>query len=213
VVDAIPYDLDWREDTDLGGRHVRLRLLRPDDRERLSEGFYRLSDQGRYQRFLAAKTRLTGAELAYLTELDQQTHLAIGASELTADGREGRGLGVARFICDPADPEVAEAAIAVVDDAQGQGLGRQLLSHLVEAARSRGVRRFRGEVLASNVAALRLLESVGTPVLKKVASGVTCVEVELPGAEPRGSKAYELLRLVASDKLRIRRFLSWLDRE
>jgi GNAT superfamily N-acetyltransferase len=207
----VTYDDAWQLETDLGDLRIRLRLLRPDDRERLTEGFHRLSDQGRYQRFLAAKTRLTDAELAYLTDLDQRSHLAIGASEL--DGEiEGRGLGVARFVCDDADPTVAEAAIAVVDDAQGQGLGRLLFSHLVAAAIERGVCRFRGELLAGNVAALRLLESVGTPVHHQVEAGVTHVEVELDGAEPRKSKAYELLKLVATDKLRIRRFLAWLDK-
>ena len=204
------HDERWQLSTELGGREILLRLLRPGDRDRLAEGFYRLSDRGRYQRFLTPKNRLSDAELRYLTELDNEDHLAIGAVELTGGG-EGRGLGVARFVRDASDPEVAEAAIAVVDDAQGIGLGRLLFDHLVAAAAERGVHRFRGEVLAENRAALRLLEGVGAPLHKRIEAGVTEVEVELPVIEPRRSKAYALLRLVAADKLRIRRFLRWLD--
>lgn len=205
------YDESWRERTRLGDRDIVLRLLRPSDRERLAEGFHRLSDQGRYQRFLAAKPRLSEAELRYLTELDHDTHLAIGASEIDSDGNEGRGLGVARFIRDSKDPEVAEAAITVIDEAQGLGLGTHLFEHLVEAAKSRGVRRFRGEVLADNRAALHLLEGLGVPLPRHIESGVAEIEVELPGVEPRRSIAYKLLKLVAANKLRIRRFLSWLE--
>lgn len=205
------YDESWSERAQLGERQVGLRLLRPTDRERISEGFHDLSDQGRYQRFLSAKTRLSEKELTYLTELDHDNHLAIGAIEIDASGAEGRGLGVARFICDADEPSVAEAAVAVIDDAQGMGLGRLLFDHLVEAAKSRGVQRFRGELLASNQAALHLLESVGAPVLKEIEDGITQVEVELPGARHTSSKAYDLLKLAATDKLRIRRFLWWLD--
>lgn len=206
------YDDSWSETCSIGGRRIRLRLLRRSDRDRLTEGFHRLSDQGRYQRFLAAKTRLSDAELEYLTDIDQENHLAIGASEIAADGSDGRGLGIARFVRDADHPEVAEAAIAVIDEAQGQGLGRLLFNHLVAAARSRGVRRFRGEMLAENVAAMKLLEGIGAPVQRQIEAGITHIEVDLDGGEPRASKAYELLKLVAHDGVRIRRFLTWLDK-
>jgi GNAT superfamily N-acetyltransferase len=59
-----------------------------------------------------------------------------------------------------AEPEVAEAAVTVVDALQGQGLGKLLLRRLSEAARERGIRRFRGQVLTENTAARKLLQSI-----------------------------------------------------
>src|SRR5215510_13319274 len=107
-----------------------------------------MSPQSRYLRFFTPKACLTEDELRYLTEIDQERHFALGAS--TVDERDG--LGVARFIRLDGEPGVAEAAIAVVDEMHGQGLGSLLFMRLVAAARERGVERVRCEVLGSNLA-------------------------------------------------------------
>ena len=62
------------------GTAVRLRLIRPDDKDRLRAGFARLSPESRYLRFFVPKSTLTDAELVYLTETDGVDHVAIGAS-------------------------------------------------------------------------------------------------------------------------------------
>jgi GNAT superfamily N-acetyltransferase len=49
----------------------------------------------------------------------------------------------------------------VVDDFQGRGVGRLLLTLLVKAAQERGIKKFRGEVLASNEPMRKLLEMNG----------------------------------------------------
>ena len=107
---------DYREQTRLrDGTHVELRLIRPEDKHLLVEGLERMSPESRFFRFFAHRDHLTPRELAYLTELDYDEHVAIGARTFTDEGREV-GLGVARFIrLDP--PEVAEVAITVIDDA------------------------------------------------------------------------------------------------
>src|SRR5579871_764791 len=132
------------------GTRVRLRMLRPEDRERLRAGFERLSPQSRYRRFLSPTPRLTERMLTYLTHAYGRDHVAIGAERVEPDGRGGEGLGVARFIRLADAPDTAEAAVAVVDDVQGRGLGRLLLATLVEAACERGIRKFRAHVLPGN---------------------------------------------------------------
>ena len=57
--------------------------------------------------------------------------------------------GVARFI-DSVRGHTAEVAVAVVDHMQRRGIGRLLLAHLADAARERGIRRFRAEVMRAN---------------------------------------------------------------
>ena len=109
-------------------------------------------------RFFTNKSRWNDAELAYLTELDHERHLAIGAGRLDADGNE-EGIGVARFVVSPDDPTMAEAAVALLDEVQNVGLGRLLFMRLIAAARERGVERFFAETLPDNFAMQRLWRS------------------------------------------------------
>lgn len=142
------------------GRRVRLRSIRPDDRQKMREGLARLSPKSRYRRFFTDKRTLSDKELDYLTEPDGVLHYAIVAGEIDAEGNEGLGAGVARFVAQPEHPKVAEPAILVVDDFQGQGLGRALMDRLIACASERGIERFRSEVLAKNTPMLTLLDDI-----------------------------------------------------
>jgi GNAT superfamily N-acetyltransferase len=144
------FDKSYREEVRLrNGEVVILRPVRPDDKELLLRGFARLSGRSRYARFMSPRKGFTDSELAFLTEVDGESHFAIGATRLLEDGSV-EGIAVARFIRLPADPTTAEPAITVIDDYQGQGLGTVLLARLVAAARERGVLRFHCEFLAEN---------------------------------------------------------------
>ena len=74
-------------------------------------------------------------DLEYLTEVDHVDHEAIGA----VDPRTGAGLGVARYVRDAERPDAAEAAVAVVDEWQGRGLGGLLLRRLTDRATANGI--------------------------------------------------------------------------
>jgi GNAT superfamily N-acetyltransferase len=192
----VKLDRDYREVATLrDGTPVVLRLVRPEDKDLLARGFARLSPTSRYLRFFSPKASLTDDELRYLTEVDQIHHVALGAS--TLDGQDG--LGVARLIEQPGEPGVAEAAIAVIDDMHGKGLGSLLYERLVEAARERGITRFRCEVLGSNTAMQDFLHATPGAHTTRVDSGVVTIELPLPPepSKPRESGIYELLRQVA----------------
>lgn len=179
------FDGDFSEQAVLrDGTRAQLRCVRAEDKELLREGFARLSPESRYRRFLSAKNHLSDHELRYLTEVDGDRHFAIGARRLDADGVEAEGLAIARYVRLPEQPEVAEAAIAVVDPMQGQGLGTLLLRRLVEAAIERGVKRFRCVVLASNDPMRHLLESLGLEVQESHDGDLLLVDVPLPEAMP-----------------------------
>lgn len=206
---ALHFDQTWEEDAALrDGSTVHVRLLQPRDKELLRAGFERLSPESRYRRFFSHKTRLTDRELVYLTELDQITHVAIGASRIGSDGAE-EGLGVARFVRLPDRPECAEAAIAVVDDMQGKGVGGLLFARLVAAARERGVERFRCEVLGDNEPMQRFLQELDPDAEIHFEDRVAIMELALPEIEatrpatepPRETAMYDLLRLTARGRL------------
>lgn len=143
------------------GTPVTLRLLRPEDRDELRRAFTHLSPRTRYLRFLHSASDLSDQMLDYLTQTDGMDHLAIAAVTSSLDLKHDVGLGVARFIRLPDQPSVAEAAVTVVDEAQGKGLGRMLLEVLAIAARERGVHTFRAEVLSSNAGVRNILAEAG----------------------------------------------------
>lgn len=141
------------------GQPVTLRAIRPDDAEALRAGFRRLSSESRYLRFHSVLTDLSPAVLRYLTNVDGDNHIAIVAV-MPDEGGE-RIVGVARCVRDEARRDVAEAAFTVADDMQRKGLGTRLLAELASAARARGVRCFRLEVMRDNAAMRRLIDEAG----------------------------------------------------
>jgi RimJ/RimL family protein N-acetyltransferase len=113
------------------GASVLIRPIRPEDREALERAFTRLSERSRYTRFLAPMEHLSPTMLTYLTEVDHSDHEAL----IAFDRRSGEAVGVARYV--RTEGNVAEAAVTVVDDWQGRGLGTGLTSLLAERALSR----------------------------------------------------------------------------
>jgi GNAT superfamily N-acetyltransferase len=110
------------------------------------------------------------------------------------DAADGRGLGIARFIRDPDNPEVAEVAIAVIDDWQRRGLGSELLTRLFERAREEGIRHFTALVADDNEGIAGLLHSLGVQI-RVVAQEAGAVSYEItPAPEGRGTELQRLLR-------------------
>ena len=201
------------------GTAVVLRLLVPEDKPILAAGFAHLSQPARYARFLAPKSSLSEDELRYLTEVDQETHFAIGAVREAGDGRGNSiGAGIARFVRIADQHAMAEAAIAVADDMQGHGLGKLLFLRLCAAAAERGIERFRCEVLGSNTQMAALLASIAPERTVAVGAGVMSIEMQLPNvlatephsSHPPAGPMYKLLRAAADNAIEwteaVRRF-------
>jgi predicted GNAT family acetyltransferase len=118
---------------------------------------------------------------------------------LTADGAEGRGVAIARFIRSQADPKLAEVAITVIDEMQEQGIGHLLLERLIEAARERGVNRFRFQILGNNEKAKALVRDVCPSMKFSGDSSVISAETSLEETLGEGLEGlFDVLRLVAS---------------
>jgi RimJ/RimL family protein N-acetyltransferase len=165
------------------GADLVLRMVRPDDKQAFVDGFARLSDRTRYQRFMAPKTGFTDSELAFLTEVDGNDHVAIVAAR-EQDGREPEGIGVARFVRAEDDRDVAELGIVVADAWQCRGIGRLLLERIVDAASERGIRRIRAQVLADNRQILGLLKDYLVAGTVETDHGVLILEFPIPERNP-----------------------------
>jgi acetyltransferase len=139
------------------GTDVVIRPIRPEDAGLVRDFVAGLSEEARFFRFMNVLQELSGAQLVRLTQLDYSKEIALLAVTATAPETE---LGVARFSVNP-DGESCEFAIVLADRATGKGLGQKLLSALIDVARSRGLRRIGGEVLANNHAMLGLAQTLG----------------------------------------------------
>ncbi|MDQ4005682.1 MAG: GNAT family N-acetyltransferase, partial [Actinomycetota bacterium] len=172
------------------GTLVRLRPVVPEDKGYIVEGFRRLSPESRYRRFMAPLAELSEAQLRELTEIDYEDHFALIA--LSLDEADTPGMGVSRYVRDREEPDVAEAAVTVIDDYHGRGLGTLLLQALGAVALEHGIKRFRGYVLENNRPIREVLAALGATVHHDSA-GLVRVDIDLPATadELRGSPLYD----------------------
>jgi GNAT superfamily N-acetyltransferase len=180
------------------GSRVRIRRLRHSDSELLLRGFRRLSPESRYRRFLAPTPKLSTGAVRYLVEIDHRSHEALVA----VDEQRGEGVGVARYVRNPARPNAAEVAVTVVDDWQGRGLGMFLLEAITMRAREEGVDTFTALMLVENKQMMDLLRRLGAVRVVDHAAGTVEVEVHLPaiGVSPELRK---LIRIAAASDVAI----------
>ena len=104
----------------------------PEDAPRLRVGMTQLSSMSRYFRFLSDVEELSERQIEHFTHPDQVGHVAWGALDASRPGLDGLGLG--RMIRETGERRVAEMALAVIDAAQGRGVGRVLLAVLLARA-------------------------------------------------------------------------------
>lgn len=190
-----PFEVTLRD-----GTRALIRLLVPADRERLEQGFARLSPASRYLRFHSQIKVLSDAQLRYFTEIDYRDHVAWGALE--ADAPDQPGMGVARYVRLESQPDVAEGAITVLDEYQGRGVGTVLLGVLIRSARANGIATLRNYVLVDNASMLHLFADLGATRAYD-GDGVYRVDVPLPDdlADLPHTAAAEIVRAVAARRL------------
>ena len=161
------------------GRVVVLRVAAPADVPRIAELYAGLSPESFRRRFHSGRPK--PPIVARLARID----VAPGAVSLvaTTPGSRRRLVAEARYV--PTAEDAGELALAVLDDFQGLGLGRILLSALLDHARASGLGRLSAVVSLSNDAMLHLLARYGS-VLTEPAdeSFVVSLEISATGGMP-----------------------------
>ncbi|MFG2006244.1 GNAT family N-acetyltransferase [Spirillospora sp. NPDC048911] len=153
------------------GAQVEIRPLVPGDREAIAQLHRGLSTESLYLRFFAVNRGMADQVAARLCREPGPGHAGLGAwlrDEL---------VGVAEYEAIGTE-DVAEVALAVADHMHHRGVGTLLLEHLASLARARGIRAFKGDALAENVAMLRVFADAGMPAFRHFDGGV--VEVMMP---------------------------------
>ena len=160
------------------GRHIMLRVAAPADVPRIAELYAGLSADSFRRRFHSGRPK--PVLLARLARID----VAPGTVSLlaTAPGSEHLA-GEARYV--PTAEDAGELALAVLDDFQGLGLGRLMLSALIDHAKASGLERLSAVVNVANETMLHLLTRYGSALTEPAdESFVVCLEISATGGMP-----------------------------
>lgn len=161
------------------GRPATMRLMRPDDKDKLVAAFAKLDRQTVYTRFFSFRTQLPEGPLNRIDAID---FVRLAALVVTlGEGADEIIIGSATYVADDAadGARIAEVAFTVEEDFQGQGLAGRLLAELAGIARSHGIARFEAEVLAHNGAMLAVFRRSGLPMQLRQAGEVVHVTLAL----------------------------------
>jgi acetyltransferase len=181
-----PEHLERRVDSSLGP--LTLRPIRPEDAAAHVAFFHALSPEDVHMRMFGMMRALSPRQLARFTQIDYAREMAFIASrpveERTAQAAGTQGgaetLGVVRVVFDP-DGERGEFALTVRSDLKGRGLGRLLLSRLLDYCRERGTALVEGAALPENIRMHALARSLGF-ALETGADGVVRMRLRLDTA-------------------------------
>ena len=160
---------------------VHLRPIVPEDEPLLHEAVAAMSQRTVYFRFFSPLKRMSDALAHRLAVVDYQDRFALVATTHKPASKE-RIVGVARY--DRArGTDVAEVAVAVIDEFQRRGMGSILLAELALVARRNGIKTFQLIVLPENREMLGLLRKMGWIHQAKLAGGVYEISFDLPELE------------------------------
>ena len=157
---------------------VHLRPIVPEDEPLLHEAVAAMSERTVYFRFFSPLKRMSDALAHRLAVVDYQDRFALVATTHKPSSKE-RIVGVARY--DRArGTDVAEVAVAVIDEFQRRGMGSILLEELAHVARTHGIKTFQLIVLPENTQMLGLLRNMGWIHQAKLVGGVYEISFDLP---------------------------------
>lgn len=144
------------------GTLLKIRPMRPDDARHLVNLFEHMGPESRFLRFNLALTNpdpeLVWAEAERMARVDPEKDGAwLAFADLPGQGYVP--IAGCRYML--LEAGTAEAALAVRDDMQRKGIGRELLRFLVDQARDRGIRRLVATIQRGNRPIWRLLQSSG----------------------------------------------------
>jgi acetyltransferase len=162
------------------GLPVRLRLARPSDAPQVRGFLEGLSPETRHRRFLAAMRLVPDSAVRHFTFFDPRRRMVVAATAMVGSREEIVGLADVAL----QETGVAELAVVIDDDRQGQGVGKLLTEVIASLAMRQGATHLRAELLEHNTAMLALMQRLGRTV-SSVDQGTTVVHTRLPASRRR----------------------------
>jgi RimJ/RimL family protein N-acetyltransferase len=161
----------------IDGTKVLVRPIVPEDEPLLHEAVAAMSERTVYFRFFSPLKRMPDALAHRLAVVDYNDRFALVATDKHRASE--RIVGVARYDR-VVNTDVAEVAVAVIDEFQRRGLGSALMTILGKVATEHGIKTFTLIVLPENQQMLGLLRKMGWIHRAKLSGGVYDISFELP---------------------------------
>jgi RimJ/RimL family protein N-acetyltransferase len=162
------------------GTAATMRMLRPDDREKIAAAVRKLDPESIYTRLFSHRTELTEAGLNRIMSVEPGREVVLVVT--TNAGSDEVVVGSGRYIASPtagSSGGSAEVAFLVAKDHQGLGIAGRLLAQMTELARKAGIATFEADVLAENKSMLAVFARSGLPMKKRYEGGTVHVTLAL----------------------------------
>jgi acetyltransferase len=159
---------------------ITIRPTSPSDAEALERFYADLSEDSRHLRFFGGLRGISHTQSVSFCTPDHQHREGFVA---VASEGGGQAVIVGHLCLEPVDAHTAEAAIAVADAFQRQGIGRRLMTAGIDWARSVGITRLTATMLAMNVPIYRLIRGLGLAMSTRP-QGVDAIGVAIDLTRP-----------------------------
>ena len=142
------------------GADLVMRLMRPEDAQRVKLALNQLSPESRRHRYFRAVADFSDEMVAELVDIDPLKQWAV----LVVQVEKGIEIPVAggRFVAE--SDTICEFSLLVDDRWQGQGVGEHILLALIGEASHRGLTKMTGYVLSENSSMIALARTIGFQV-------------------------------------------------
>lgn len=180
AIRSYPIEYVWRGMKLKDGKTATIRPIRPEDEPLVVQFHQKLSEETMYKRFLGQLSldeRVAHERLVRMCFIDYNREIALVAVRKSEEPGQNEIVGMGRLVRIRNSPN-AEFALLVRDDTQNSGVGRLLLSQLVEVARGEGYARLVANILPDMKSMIHLCRKMGFRVEEGAGLPVVRVEYE-----------------------------------
>jgi RimJ/RimL family protein N-acetyltransferase len=177
-----PPDVVWTG-TLKNGSAATMRMLHPNDREKVAAAVRKLDPESIYTRLFSHRKELTEAGLNRIMHVEAGSEVVLIVTTGTESDEVVIGSG--RYIASQepgASGRTAEVAFLVAKDYQGLGIAGRLLAQMAKLARKDGIAAFEADVLAENKSMLAVFARSGLPMKKRYEGGTVHITLALEPA-------------------------------
>jgi acyl-CoA hydrolase/GNAT superfamily N-acetyltransferase len=160
------------------GEQVLFRPIKPTDERGLQELFYSLPQADIYRRFHCSLSGFSHRYAQPMVNIDFENEVAIVG--VIGGPTSENIIALARYIVDERI-NLAEVDFTVHSHWQGKGIGRYLMSYLIEIAQRKGVGGLTAYVLQDNLAMLELIRGTGFATESYPEDGAYLLTLKFPG--------------------------------
>lgn len=152
---------------------VCFRAIKPSDEENMRRLFYRFSDASVYYRYFSCIRSMPHVKMQEYVNIDYQKCLSI-----VAEIKNEKLIAEARFVSLELHETYPEIAIVVDENYQNLGIATYLLTILMQQAKKRELKGFKGYILPNNKKILNVLEKINWKINVQFQEGVYTLTID-----------------------------------